>query len=101
MQYFGQLNDIEFPSPVARIESRADVDALVDAFEELYAKVYVRSARSPELGYLFTSATVTGAVDVEKPTLPTNPETPVVSADAHKGTRRLYWRGDWVTAELS
>ena len=100
MQYFGQLNDLELPSPVARIESRADVDALVDAFEELYAKVYVRSARSPELGFMFTSAISLGAVDVEKPKLPTNPETPEVSADAHKGTRRLYWRGDWVTAEL-
>jgi hypothetical protein len=53
MQYFGQLNDLELPSPVARIESRADVAALVDAFEELYAKVYVRSARSPELGFMF------------------------------------------------
>jgi acetone carboxylase beta subunit len=100
MQYFGQLNDLELPSPVARIESRADVAALVDAFEELYAKVYVRSARSPELGFMFTSAISLGAVDVEKPKLPTNPETPEVSADAHKGTRRLYWRGDWVTAEL-
>ena len=99
MQYFGQLNDL-VPSPVARIESRADVAALVDAFEELYAKVYVRSARSPELGFMFTSAISLGAVDVEKPKLPTNPETPEVSADAHKGTRRLYWRGDWVTAEL-
>ena len=35
---------------------------LIAAFEEAYSKVYARSARSPELGYLITQAIVHGSV---------------------------------------
>jgi len=34
------------------MEEAEHVDALIDAFEEAYSKVYARSARSPSLGYL-------------------------------------------------
>jgi acetone carboxylase beta subunit len=70
MQYYGQLNDIEIVAPKLELEDDADVDALIAGFEDAYAKVYARSARSPELGYLVTQAIVLGAVDVEKPALP-------------------------------
>lgn len=70
MQYFGQLNDIEIVSPHMQMEEGEHVDDLIDAFEDAYAKVYARSARSPELGYLVTQAIVTGSVEVEKPALP-------------------------------
>ena len=100
MQYFGQLNDLELPSPVSRIRSADDVRALIDAFEELYAKVYARSARSPELGFMFTSAISCGTVDVEKPRLPESPETDEIQADARKGTRRMWWDGAWVDATI-
>ncbi|MGH8722924.1 MAG: hypothetical protein ACREU4_13120, partial [Burkholderiales bacterium] len=62
MQYYGQLNDIEIVSPHMEMEEGAHVDALIDAFEDAYAKVYARSARSPELGYLVTPAIVHGSV---------------------------------------
>jgi acetone carboxylase, beta subunit len=89
MQYFGQLNDIEIVSPKPELEDADDLDALIGAFEEAYAKVYARSARSPELGYLVTHAVVTGSVDVEKPALPQLPEhggTPPA-----KGSRAVWW----------
>ena len=70
MQYYGQLNDIEIVSPHMEMEEGEHVDALIDAFEEAYSKVYARSARSPELGYLITQAIVHGSVEVEKPALP-------------------------------
>ena len=47
------------------------MDELIAAFEEAYGKVYARSARSPELGYLITHAIVTGSVPVETPSCPT------------------------------
>src|SRR5439155_21127716 len=75
MQYFGQLNDIEIVSPHAELEEGAQVDDLTAAFEDAYAKVYARSARSPELGYLVTQAIVLGSVPVEKPALPELDET--------------------------
>ena len=89
MQYYGQLNDIEIVSPHAEMEEGAHLDALVDAFEQAYAKVYARSARSPELGYLVTQAIVHGSVEVEKPALPeleeVSGEPPVVA------TRTVRW----------
>jgi N-methylhydantoinase A/oxoprolinase/acetone carboxylase beta subunit len=70
MQYYGQLNDIEIVSPHAEMEEGEHLDALIAEFEDAYSKVYARSARSPELGYLITQAIVHGSVEVEKPALP-------------------------------
>ena len=70
MQYYGQLNDIEIVSPHIEMEEGEHVDELIAAFEDAYSKVYARSARSPELGYLVTQAIVHGSVEVEKPALP-------------------------------
>ncbi len=74
MQYYGQLNDIEIVSPSASLETAAQVEALIAEFEEAYSKVYARSARSPELGYLVTQAAVLGSANVEKPVLPDREE---------------------------
>src|SRR5207248_4491556 len=55
-----------------------------------YGKLYARSARSPELGYLVTNVIVTGAVPVEKPALP---DEPVADGGAPepKATRPVWW----------
>jgi acetone carboxylase, beta subunit len=98
MQYYGQLNDIEIISPHMELEEAAEVDDLVAEFEEAYGKVYARSARSPELGYLVTQAIVHGAVEVEKPALPDSPEhegTPQA-----KGARRVRWGDDYAETDL-
>ncbi len=97
MQYYGQLNDIEIVSPHLEMESAEHVDALIDEFEQAYAKVYARSARSPELGYLITQAIVHGSVDVEKPALPELDE--VSGSPAVSATRTVRWSdGDAETA---
>jgi N-methylhydantoinase A/oxoprolinase/acetone carboxylase beta subunit len=89
MQYYGQLNDIEFTSPHPILEQAAQVDQLIAAFEDAYAKVYASSARSPEFGYLVTHAITHGSVDVEKPALPQ------LEAQAGspplKDTRAVHW----------
>lgn len=89
MQYYGQLNDIEFVSPHDSLEGAAQVGDLVAAFEQAYAKMYASSARSPEFGYLVTHVIVHGTVDVEKPALPELPEehgTPPL-----KARRQVHW----------
>src|SRR5208283_3116478 len=40
MQYYGQLNDIEFVSPHAALADSSHVDDLIDTFEDAYAKMY-------------------------------------------------------------
>jgi acetone carboxylase beta subunit len=89
MQYYGQLNDIEFVSPHAALEGAAQVDDLIAAFEDAYAKMYASSARSPEFGYLVTHVIVHGTVDVEKPALPEMPEEP--GTPPLKARRPVHW----------
>jgi N-methylhydantoinase A/acetone carboxylase beta subunit len=93
MQYYGQLNDIEIASPHAELAEAAHVDALIATFEDAYGKVYARSARSPELGYLVTHAIVTGSVPVETPALPD--EDPAEGAPPEKARRPVHWGAGW------
>ena len=99
MQYYGQLNDIEIYSPAQQLRDAGDVDRLIEAFEDAYGKMYARSAKSPELGYLVTYAIVTGAVEVEKPSLP---EEPLVGPEppVPKATRRVWWQAEWVETPI-
>lgn len=89
MQYFGQLNDLEITSPHLELEDDAQLDGLIAAFEEAYGKLYARSAKSPELGYLITQAIVKGRAGVEKPALPDLPEEP--GSPPVRETRRVRW----------
>src|SRR5271165_5379017 len=89
MQYYGQLNDIEFISPHAALEGASEVDDLIASFEDAYAKMYASSARSPEFGYLVTHVIVHGTVDVEKPALPQLPEKP--GKPPLKASRPVHW----------
>jgi putative cofactor-binding repeat protein len=89
MQYYGQLNDIEFVSPHPLLQDASHVDELIANFEDAYARVYASSARSPEFGYLVTHVIVHGTVDVEKPHLPDLPEEP--GTPEPKEVRPVHW----------
>jgi N-methylhydantoinase A/oxoprolinase/acetone carboxylase beta subunit len=89
MQYYGQLNDIEFVSPRPELNDASDVDELIAAFEDAYAKMYASSARSPEFGYLVTHVIVHGTAAVEKPALPQLGEQP--GRPPLKATRPVHW----------
>src|SRR5437764_6128807 len=99
MQYFGQLNDLEILSPHQALETGEQVDDLIAAFEEAYAKLYARSARSPELGYLVTNVIVTGSVAVEKPALPDEEEV-AGGAPEPKATRPVWWRDEFTETRI-
>ena len=89
MQYYGQLNDIEFVSPHPLLADASHVDELIASFEDAYARVYASSARSPEFGYLVTHVIVHGTVEVEKPHLPDLPEEP--GTPEPKEIRPVHW----------
>jgi acetone carboxylase beta subunit len=100
MQYYGQLNDIEIVSPKLELEEGSDVDELIAEFEEAYAKVYARSARSPELGYLVTQAIVLGRVEVEKPALPDEPPAPSPQPLVSKDQRSVHFGDGFVDTDI-
>jgi len=98
MQYYGQLNDLEIYSPHQQLEEAWQVGDLIAAFEEAYGKLYARSARSPELGYLITNVIVTGSSEVEKPALPDEPE--AAGEPPAKGSRPVWWTDGWIDTPL-
>jgi acetone carboxylase beta subunit len=101
MQYKGQVTDVEIVSPKQRITSPAEVDDLISEFEAHYTEIYTRSARFPEAGFLITGAASLGAVSTTTPELPSQDlagEQP--SKEASKGTREVFWKGQWIKAEV-
>ena len=101
VQYAGQLNDLEIWCPFEEVSSPEDLDVIVEIFEELYGKVYARAAKSPELGYTFTTAIGSGSTDVEKPLLPNDGFAgPIPPRAAHKGSRSIYSTGEWQEADI-
>jgi N-methylhydantoinase A/acetone carboxylase beta subunit len=98
MQYYGQLNDLEILSPHQSLETGEQVNDLIAAFEDAYGKLYARSARSPELGYLITNVIVTGSVPVEKPALPDEPEQG--GEPEPKATRPVWWSDGWTDTPI-
>ncbi len=89
MQYYGQLIDIEVEAPSDTIETIADIEALIAAFEQTYARLYARAASSPELGYLVAQAIIRGSVPVEKPALPVLE--PTETPPEPKFERQVWW----------
>jgi acetone carboxylase beta subunit len=101
MQYLGMLDDLEVRAPAVHLDPGDGLDALVRRFEELFVKIFARAARSPEAGYFVTKAIGMGIFPTEKPVLPRYPMTSgPPGADAHKGTRPIYWSGAWHVAHL-
>ena len=101
IQYMGQLRDLEVKTDFEWLEDATSMDEVIAAFEELYAKVYARSARSPELGYLITQIILSGKGEVEKPVLPSEKPGGVrPPEEALKGSRQVYWRGAWTEAPV-
>jgi acetone carboxylase beta subunit len=101
MQYLGQLNDLEIDSPIAHAEHVGDWDHLVAAFDDTYARVYAKAARSPELGFSVTGAIMRGVVATQKPALPKEPlEGTVPPQSAHIGKRPFFRHNHWVHADV-
>lgn len=101
MQYQGQLNDLEIEAPIEKFSSVSDWESLAEAFEDTYTRVYAKAAKSPELGYSITGAIIRGVVEVAKPRIPEEPfvsERP--SGEAFLGIRDVYWKGEWVKANI-
>ena len=98
MQYLGQLNDIEVKSRFPRLESDADIATIVQEFENAYARVYARSARSPEYGWGITEAFVVGTSAIEKPVLSTKRETNEPAS--MRSMRPVYWSRGFVDTPI-
>ncbi len=101
MRYGQQVDDLEVISPVERINTAEDMNRLIDAFEDLYTRVYAAGARYPEWGYTIMELGVIASAPKAKPVMKKYPlEGKQPSEEALKGERDVYLKGKWVTAKL-
>ncbi len=95
-RYGTQMDDLEVPSPVARINSAQDMDRLIAAFEDLYEKVYAGVAKHPQAGYQIMELGLVATVPKVKPKLVKRPlEGKAPPREAFKEERQVYCDGRW------
>lgn len=96
VRYGCQMDDLEVPSPVSRINSPEDMDRIIHAFEDLYEKVYAGVAKHPQAGYQIMELSVTASIPKVKPKLVRQPlEGKDPAPEALKGEREVYLEGTW------
>jgi N-methylhydantoinase A/oxoprolinase/acetone carboxylase beta subunit len=101
VRYMQQLEDVEVISPVSRINSAQDVNALLNAFEITYSRKYTHAAKYPEVGYQIMEVGLHALVPKLKPQLrkyPLRGKAPLEKA--LKGEREVYQGGEWKRAKI-
>ncbi len=101
MKYFGQLDDVEVASPVDSIGSKEDLDQLLEAFEDLYTRMFTMAARRDMPSYHISEVCVVAKVDTVKPKLrkhALSSKTP--DGNASKGNRQVFQQGKWQEADI-
>jgi N-methylhydantoinase A/acetone carboxylase beta subunit len=100
MQYRGQLDDIEVAMPEFPLTNQGLIK-LIDAFNDLYGRIFPASAKSPELGYLFTRCIAQGVYPTKRPILQRHPSSGLTpEAKARKPDRKLYFDGKWHNGKI-
>ena len=101
LRYYGQLEDVEVESPVARLETEDDLRTLLARHEEIFTKMYTLAGKPTHPTYHFTEVSVIGQVDTVKPKLARHElEDKTPPATASKGTRQMFQKGGWKTAQI-
>jgi len=101
VRYGSQMDDIEVPSPVSRINTPQDMDKLIAAFEDLYERVYAGVAKHPQAGYQIFELGLTATIPKVKPKLiKRSLEGKKPPPQAIKGEREVYHNGEWHKAVI-
>jgi N-methylhydantoinase A/oxoprolinase/acetone carboxylase beta subunit len=83
-RYMGQLDEIVFRSPHARLVDTAALDDFVEAFETEYISVYTTAGQYPQAGYLTLHVGLVAKVAKPKP---------VIAAKAGNGSKQAGLKG--------
>ncbi len=101
IRYYGQLEDVEVESPIARLTSEADLAKLLARHEEIFTKMYTLAGKPSDPTYHFTEVSVIAQVDTVKPKLLRHELQGIEPAkQASKGQRPVFQKGQWNDAQL-
>lgn len=96
-RYIGQIESFETALSSGQMAGPADIRAMIDAFETMYAKVYPEGAKFSEAGYSLTTVNLEAIAPKPQPKLR---EYPLVgaapAASAYVGTRQVYHKDAWL-----
>ncbi len=96
IRYGRQLNDLVVPSPIERVETEADWDALIEEFERLYERIFARAAKYPQAGYEILEVGMVTFTEKIRPKLRVEPlASPTPPDSASKGQRPAWFEGEW------
>jgi N-methylhydantoinase A/acetophenone carboxylase len=91
MKFGGQLNVKRAVSPVMKVGSQVDLEAVRSAFEQEYADAYSPLGLNPDAGIEIQNFALRGTILRAKPELSASDSAGEDPADAHVGERRAYW----------
>ncbi len=101
IRYYGQLDDVEVESPVSKLRSAAEVDALIARFEEIFGKMFTLAGKPPQPTYLCTEVSVIAQVATIKPQIVKYElEEKRPPKQALKFKRPLFRHGRWGEARI-
>jgi N-methylhydantoinase A len=95
-RYIGQLESFDTALPNGEMEGPEGIGRLIDAFEEMYTKLYPAGARFPDTGYSLTTVNLEAIAPKPRPSLPEielSEKQP--STDAFVETRDVYHKNAW------
>ena len=95
IRYGGQLWEGMFNSPVSRINSLEDMNALIRSFEEEYEKRYTKLGMYPEGGLEVISLALQVWAEMPKPRLVKRPFQGDDPSSAFKGRRKVFFDHDF------
>ena len=101
VRYGGQLDEVEVPFDRDWQGTAADVDHLLDLFEDRYTKIFAKAAKYPKAGYAILQVALVASIETRKPEFPLfETQGPTPPPAACKGTRPVYRDGKWQDAAI-
>jgi acetone carboxylase, beta subunit len=97
IRYGRQLNDLIVTSPVERLSTLEEWQALIDTFEALYERIYARAAKYPQAGFEILEVGMVAYAEKVRPKLRAEPlGSPRPTSEAIRGQRPAWFDGRWV-----
>jgi N-methylhydantoinase A len=95
-RYIGQLESFDTPLDFGHLDTAADLDRVIDAFEKMYTKIYPEGARFPQAGYSITEICLQAVAPKPQPEMAEHELASTKPADsAYVGSRKVYHDGEW------
>ena len=100
-RYIGQLESFDTVLPNGDIEGPGGITHLIDAFEDMYTKLYPAGARFPDAGYSLTTVNLEAIAPKPQPSLPESALSDTKPSDqAFVETREVYHKNAWTPFDV-